>query len=71
MKMNSPQRISFAVMVFLSLVIICNRFLVPRFNTHDGISLLSWDVFGYYLYLPASIYDFFSSTFRKIICFYF
>ncbi|MEI7663641.1 MAG: glycosyltransferase family 39 protein, partial [Bacteroidota bacterium] len=55
MKMNSPQRISFAVMVFLSLVVICNRFLVPRFNTHDGISLLSWDVFGYYLYLPATL----------------
>ncbi len=54
MKNTSQQRISIAVFGLISVVIIFNRLLLPRFNTHDVISILSWDVFGYYLYLPAT-----------------
>ena len=54
MKNNYRQRISLAIFGILSLVIIFNRLLFPRFNTHDVLSVISWDVFGYYLYLPAT-----------------
>ena len=53
MKNSSQQRISLAVFSLLSLSIIINRLLLPRFNTNDILSIISWDVFGYYLYLPA------------------
>ena len=39
--------------VGLSAAIITGRFLLPRWLTYDVLSILSWDVFGYYLYLPA------------------
>ncbi len=39
--------VSFQVCFFLSIAIIFFRFFYPPVNT------LSWDVFGYYLYLPA------------------
>jgi hypothetical protein len=29
------------------------RLWVPRWDTHNVLSVLSWDVMGYYLYLPA------------------
>ena len=54
MKNSGPQRISLAIFFLLSLVIIFNRLLLPRFNTHDIFAIISWDVFGYYLYLPAN-----------------
>ena len=54
MKINQQNRISLAIFCLLSLVIIFNRLLLPRFNTHDVLSIISWDVFGYYLYLPAT-----------------
>jgi len=39
--------------LILSAGIILGRFLLPRWLTYDVLSILSWDVFGYYLYLPA------------------
>lgn len=54
MKRSSQQKISLAIFCLLSLVIIFNRLLLPRFNTHDIFAIISWDVFGYYLYLPAT-----------------
>jgi len=44
---------SFAIFFVLSAVIVFSRFLVPRWLTYDVLSIISWDVFGYYLYLPA------------------
>jgi hypothetical protein len=44
---------SFATFLFLAAVLVFSRLLLPRFETHDVLSILSWDVFGYYLYLPA------------------
>jgi hypothetical protein len=55
MKKPTQQKISLAVFCLLSLVIIFNRLLLPRFNTHDIFAIISWDVFGYYLYLPATL----------------
>jgi hypothetical protein len=46
-------KISFIVFILLSIILIYSRFLLPRFETHDILSIISWDVFGYYLYLPA------------------
>ena len=54
MKYSIRQKISFFVFCILSLVIILNRLLLPRFDTHDIFSIISWDVFGYYLYIPAT-----------------
>ncbi len=55
MKNSSRQQISLAVFGLLSLLIIFNRFLLPRFDTRDISAIISWDVFGYYLYLPATL----------------
>ena len=53
MKNPTRQSISLAVVGTLSLFIIMNRLLLPRVDTHDVLCVISWDVFGYYLYLPA------------------
>lgn len=54
--MNQKQFNPFSRNIFylLCLVLLSGRFLLPHFNTHDVLSILSWDVFGYYLYLPAT-----------------
>lgn len=54
MKISNRNQISIAIFCLLSLVIIFNRMLLPRFNTQNILSIISWDVFGYYLYLPAA-----------------
>jgi len=40
--------------LILCITILISRFLLPRFLTFDVLSIISWDVFGYYLYLPAA-----------------
>ncbi|MFH1160062.1 MAG: glycosyltransferase family 39 protein [bacterium] len=45
--------ISGVTFLILSAGVILGRFLLPRWLTYDVLSILSWDVFGYYLYLPA------------------
>jgi len=45
--------VSLIAFLILSGCIIYGRFLLPRWLTYDHLSILSWDVFGYYLYLPA------------------
>lgn len=45
---------SLAAFFFLAAAVIYGRFLLPRWLTYDWISIISWDVFGYYLYLPAT-----------------
>jgi len=53
MKTHSRNRISRLIFILSAIAIISNRFLLPRFDAHDVLAILSWDVFGYYLYLPA------------------
>ena len=45
--------LSLLIFLLLALSLLASRFLLPRFLTYDVLSILSWDVFGYYLYLPA------------------
>ena len=45
---------SFAAFLLLAAAVIYGRFLLPRWLTYDWLSVISWDVFGYYLYLPAT-----------------
>jgi hypothetical protein len=46
-RINLGSRVSFAIMLLLFSIIVGLRFIYPPVN------VLSWDVFGYYLYLPA------------------
>jgi hypothetical protein len=48
-KINLKGRISFISMFMIVIVLITIRFIFPPTN------VLSWDVFGYYLYLPAKL----------------
>ncbi|MFH1936138.1 MAG: hypothetical protein ABIK52_01070, partial [Bacteroidota bacterium] len=50
-KIRSP--VSLIFFFLLAGCIIYGRFLLPRWLTFDHLSIISWDVFGYYLYLPA------------------
>jgi hypothetical protein len=45
--------ISFSTLVLLAYVLLRVAFLYPRWELGGSIAVLSWDVFGYYLYLPA------------------
>ena len=54
MKQGTKSKVSLCTFIFLSAAIIFGRFLLPRFQTYDVLAILSWDVFGYYLYLPAT-----------------
>ncbi|TSA30655.1 MAG: hypothetical protein D4R67_00060 [Bacteroidetes bacterium] len=45
--------ISLISFFLLAVCVVYGRFLLPRWLTYDHLSILSWDVFGYYLYLPA------------------
>jgi len=51
----NPKRRGVSLVMFFLLAgsIVYGRFLLPRWLTFDHLSILSWDVFGYYLYLPA------------------
>lgn len=48
-----PFRFSLLTFLILSASVIFGRFLLPRWLTYDVLSMITWDVFGYYLYLPA------------------
>ncbi|MCX6304417.1 MAG: glycosyltransferase family 39 protein [Bacteroidetes bacterium] len=54
MNLIKGQSVSKKVFYLLCLVMVVCRFMLPRFDTHDVLSILSWDIFGYYLYLPAT-----------------
>ena len=54
MKQGKNTKLSLYTFIFLSVAVVFSRFLLPRFQTHDVLAILSWDVFGYYLYLPAT-----------------
>jgi hypothetical protein len=54
MKQTIRSRLSLLTFFLLAFAVILGRFLLPRFETHDILAILSWDVFGYYLYLPAT-----------------
>ncbi|MDD4555387.1 MAG: glycosyltransferase family 39 protein [Bacteroidales bacterium] len=46
--------VSFVTLVLLYLLIVTARSLTPIWLHHDWLAPISWDVFGYYLYLPAT-----------------
>jgi len=52
---TSGKKFRFSLLTFLilSASVIFGRFLLPRWLTYDVLSIITWDVFGYYLYLPA------------------
>jgi hypothetical protein len=54
MAIKPKNRWSLAAFLLLSAAVIYGRFLLPRWLTFDWLSVISWDVFGYYLYLPAT-----------------
>ncbi|HNW75769.1 MAG TPA: hypothetical protein PKJ28_02680 [Bacteroidales bacterium] len=45
---------SLAAFVILATAVVYGRFLLPRWLTYNCLSIISWDVFGYYIYLPAT-----------------
>jgi len=51
---NRKSNFSLHTVYLLILVVAVSRFAFPRWLTYDVLSILSWDVFGYYLYLPAT-----------------
>ncbi|GAB4402959.1 MAG: hypothetical protein OHK0039_01500 [Bacteroidia bacterium] len=60
--MKAPARhtayLSLGTVVLLAYVLLRLAYLYPRWNNTGTEATLSWDVFGYYLYLPAYfIYD--------------
>ncbi len=54
MILNKQNRISLFVFFILAFLLFFGRILLPRFETHNVLAIISWDVFGYYLYLPAT-----------------
>ncbi|MEZ4771755.1 MAG: hypothetical protein R3D00_01150 [Bacteroidia bacterium] len=56
--MKQRNLISFSALIILSYVVIRVAFLYPKWEKSHTEATVSWDVFGYYLYLPAAIiYD--------------
>ena len=53
MNLKIKNRLSLFAFIFLSMAVLAGRCLLQRFGTHDVLDILTWDVFGYYLYLPA------------------
>jgi hypothetical protein len=54
MPKNSTGKISLYTFILLAAALVFGRLLLPRWLTYNCLSILSWDVFGYYLYLPAT-----------------
>ncbi|MBC8082021.1 MAG: hypothetical protein H7Z21_02315 [Hymenobacter sp.] len=49
---------SLLTILTLFVLLVQARLWVPRWDTHNVLSVISWDVMGYYLYLPAQfIYE--------------
>ena len=56
--MEVKRYLSLSVLVLMCFVLFRVATLYPRWQNQAGEATLSWDVFGYYLYLPAAfIYD--------------
>ncbi|MBE0646561.1 MAG: glycosyltransferase family 39 protein [Bacteroidales bacterium] len=51
---SNPGKRSLLAFYLLVAVVVASRLTFPRWLTYDVLSILSWDVFGYYLYLPAT-----------------
>ncbi len=52
------KRLPVYALLFITLITFVHRFLYPAWNEPDINSVITWDVYGYYLYLPAIfIYD--------------
>lgn len=53
MKKSIISNLSMITLLVITSVIIYARFQVPNWHEKNVLAILSWDVFGYYLYLPA------------------
>jgi len=45
--------LSLRIFLLLAVLILVTRLLTPTWNNQNWLAIISWDVFGYYLYLPA------------------
>jgi hypothetical protein len=58
MQTSSPSnRYSFIAFLFVSVFIVEAAFLYPKWKFQNTEATISWDVMGYYLYLPSYFYD--------------
>jgi hypothetical protein len=55
--MQNSNRFSFTALIFACLFLVATAFFIERWNWVGSWSLISWDVSGYYMYLPAFFYD--------------
>ncbi|MCK9421887.1 MAG: hypothetical protein M0Q38_04765 [Bacteroidales bacterium] len=46
---------SLGIFIILAGIILFTRLFTATWNNHNCLAIISWDVFGYYLYLPAWI----------------
>ena len=51
---NEKGKFSKVVLILVAIIFLAIRFAMPRWDTHNVLAILSWDVMGYYLYLPAT-----------------
>lgn len=53
MKKSFLNPYSLYIFIILAGIILFSRLITPTWNNHNCLAIISWDVFGYYLYLPA------------------
>ena len=56
-KDSSNHRLSFFACIFVCIFLVSASFLYPKWNVGETEATISWDVMGYYLYLPSFFYD--------------
>lgn len=54
---SKNNRLSFIALLFICVFITVAAFFYPKWNNTYTEATISWDVFGYYLYLPSFFYD--------------
>lgn len=54
---NHKERFSFYALIFCCVFLFVAAFFYPKWNIPDTEATISWDVMGYYLYLPSFFYD--------------
>lgn len=53
MKTKFNNSLSLRVFLLVAVLILATRLFTPNWNEQNCLAIISWDVFGYYLYLPA------------------
>ncbi|MBX7108987.1 MAG: hypothetical protein K1X61_10100 [Chitinophagales bacterium] len=57
LKYRESHPVSFAAFLFSIIFLTVSAFLYPKWNIPATEATISWDVMGYYLYLPSFFYD--------------